>query len=83
MNFGFAAAILTTFAFLPQVIKTWKTKSAEDFSYVMLICFLSGISCWIIYGLNINSIPIVTANIITFILNFFILVLKLIYHFGN
>ena len=77
--FGFSAALLTTIAFLPQLYKTWQTKSADDVSLVMLILFITGLVCWIIYGLKINSIPILVANIITFIFNFSILILKIIY----
>ncbi len=77
--FGFIAALLTTAAFLPQLIKTWQTKSAEDISLIMLILFLIGVLCWIIYGWQIKSYPILTANIITFLLNMSILILKLIY----
>ena len=77
--FGFSAALLTTIAFLPQLYKTWQTKSADDVSLVMLILFLTGLFCWIIYGLKINSIPILAANIITFIFNFSILVLKILF----
>ena len=77
--FGFLAALLTTIAFLPQLYKTWKTKSADDVSLTMLIVFIIGLFCWIVYGLKINSIPIVVANIITFIFNFSILVLKITY----
>ena len=76
---GFSAALLTTIAFLPQLLKTWKTKSADDVSIVMLILFITGLICWIIYGLNIHSIPILIANIITFIFNFSILILKISY----
>ena len=77
--FGFSAALLTTIAFVPQLYKTWKTKSADDVSLFMLILFITGLICWIIYGLKINSIPILIANIITFIFNFSILVLKILY----
>jgi len=77
--FGFLAALLTTIAFLPQLYKTWKTKSAGDVSLIMLILFITGLICWIIYGIKINSIPILIANIITFIFNSSILVLKIIY----
>ena len=77
--FGFLAALLTTIAFLPQLYKTWQTKSADDVSFAMLILFLTGLFCWIIYGLKINSMPILVANIITFIFNFSILILKLTY----
>ena len=77
--FGFSAAFLTTIAFIPQLYKTWQTKSAEDVSLIMLILFIIGLICWIIYGLKIHSIPIFVANIVTFIFNFSILILKLTY----
>tara|TARA_Y100001968_G_C19104394_1_gene594137 strand:- start:12 stop:281 length:270 start_codon:yes stop_codon:yes gene_type:complete len=75
--YGFIAALLTTLAFFPQVIKTWRTKSADDISFSMLLLFLSGVACWIFYGFLINSLPIILANLITFILNFTILFLKI------
>jgi len=81
--FGFLAAFLTTIAFLPQLYKTWKTKSANDVSLIMLILFIIGLICWIIYGIKINSIPILVANIITFIFNFSILILKVSYAKNN
>ena len=81
--FGFLAAFLTTIAFLPQLYKTWQTKSAEDVSLIMLILFITGLIFWIIYGLKIHSIPILVANIITFIFNFSILILKLTYRNNN
>ena len=77
--FGYFAAILTTAAFLPQLIKTLKTKKADDVSLVTLIMFLSGVGSWILYGYSISSSPILVANIVTFILNFFILVSKIYY----
>ena len=77
--FGYFAAILTTVAFLPQLIKTLKTKKAEDVSLVTLIMFICGVGSWIIYGYAISSLPILIANIITFILNFFILISKIYY----
>ena len=75
--FGYFAAILTTLAFLPQLIKTIKTKKAEDVSLVTLIMFLTGVLSWIIYGYKILSMPILIANIITFILNLLILIFKI------
>ena len=78
--FGFLAALLTTIAFLPQVYKTWRTKSADDVSLIMLILFITGLIFWIIYGLKIHSIPILVANVVTFIFNFSILILKLSYN---
>ena len=77
--FGYLAAFLTTVAFLPQLIKTLKTKKAEDVSSITLIMFICGVGSWIIYGYKISSSPILIANIITFILNLFILISKLYY----
>ena len=78
-TFGFIAAALTTIAFLPQVIKTWKTKKAEDVSIVMLLLFITGLLFWIIYAIETNALPVLIANIITCMLNLTILTLKLIY----
>ena len=77
--FGYSAAILTTLAFLPQLIKTFKTKKAEDVSLITLIMFLTGLSSWIVYGYKISSFPILIANVITFILNLLILIFKVYY----
>ena len=77
--FGYFAAILTTAAFLPQLIKTLKTKKADDVSLTTLIMFICGVVSWIIYGYKISSIPILIANIITLTLNLFILILKIYY----
>ena len=77
--FGYFAAILTTAAFLPQLIKTLKTKKADDVSLITLIMFICGVGSWIIYGYKISSFPILVANIITFILNLFILISKIYY----
>ena len=75
--FGYFAAILTTLAFLPQLIKTLKTKKAEDVSLITLIMFLTGVLSWIVYGYKISSTPILLANLITFILNLLILIFKI------
>ncbi len=77
--FGYLAAALTTLAFLPQLIKTIVSKKAEDVSLVTLIMFITGVGAWIIYGIKINSKPILIANIITFCLNLLILIFKVIY----
>ena len=75
--FGYFAAILTTAAFLPQLIKTLKTKTAEDVSLPTLIMFIIGVLSWIIYGYKIASTPILIANFITLILNLLILISKI------
>ena len=75
--FGYFAAILTTAAFLPQLVKTLTTKKADDVSLATLIMFIIGVLSWIIYGYKISSIPILIANLITLLLNLFILISKI------
>jgi MtN3 and saliva related transmembrane protein len=74
---GFVAGLLTTVAFLPQVIKVYKTKSAKDISLPMYVIFTIGIAMWIIYGFMLDSMDILIFNVITFILAITILVYKI------
>ena len=76
---GLVAGVLTTIAYLPQLIKTWQSKSADDLSWSMLIILCAGIILWLVYGFSIHDIPIVAANIVTFVLASIILVLKIRY----
>ncbi|TAF07795.1 MAG: hypothetical protein EAZ77_08440 [Nostocales cyanobacterium] len=76
---GLAAGTLTTIAFLPQVLQTWKTRSAKDVSFVMLITFMTGLFLWFIYGIILGAVPIILANGITLVLNFIILRMKIKY----
>jgi MtN3 and saliva related transmembrane protein len=76
---GLLAGSLTTIAFLPQAIKTWKTKSTRDVSLGMFITFCTGVLLWIIYGLLIEDLPVLMTNIVTFILASTILWFKLKY----
>ncbi|MBI3580587.1 MAG: SemiSWEET transporter [Nitrospinae bacterium] len=62
---GFLAGTLTTLAFLPQVIKSWRTKSAEDISLGMFLLLVTGVSVWVFYGILINSTPLVLFNSVT------------------
>ncbi|EHC10537.1 SemiSWEET transporter [Fischerella thermalis] len=76
---GLAAATLTTSAFLPQMLKTWQSKSAKDVSYTMLITFIIGIFLWLLYGIFRQDLAIILANFITLIFNMIILWLKIRY----
>ena len=76
---GFVAATLTTSAFLPQVLKIWRSRSTKDISLPMLVTFILGVSLWLIYGLLLNANPIIIANVITLFLNLMILGFKLKY----
>ncbi len=62
---GFIAAILTTAAFVPQAYKIWKTKSADGVSLSMYFIMLTGVLLWGLYGILIDSLPIIMANFIT------------------
>jgi MtN3 and saliva related transmembrane protein len=73
---GLAAAILTTTAFLPQVIRVVKNRSTRDISLAMFVLFCTGIFLWLIYGILIKDIPIIIANAATFILATIILIYK-------
>ncbi|MGI8499758.1 MAG: SemiSWEET transporter [Hassallia sp.] len=76
---GLIAATLTTFSFIPQMIKTWQSKSAKDVSFVMLITFNIGIFLWLIYGISLQALPIILANAATLFFNIIIIWLKIKY----
>lgn len=76
---GYLAAFLTTASFLPQVYKSWKTKSTEGLSLTMYTVFFLGIVCWLIYGIFLNSLPIILANTITGVSAFSLILMKLKY----
>lgn len=65
---GLIAGSLTTLSFLPQVIKTYRSRSAKDLSLAMFLVFCIGVMLWIIYGLLKNDTPLIIANLITFLL---------------
>jgi MtN3 and saliva related transmembrane protein len=73
---GFAAGVLTTLAFVPQVLHTWRTRSSGDLSAAMLTVFAVGLLLWLVYGLARSSWPLVLTNAITLWLVCFLLILK-------
>ncbi len=76
---GMLAAIFTTASFLPQAIRIIRTKHTKDISLSMYVIFTTGILLWLVYGIAIEDLPIIAANIVTFIFSFTILVLKIRY----
>ncbi|WP_430906122.1 SemiSWEET family sugar transporter [Maribacter sp. 2-571] len=76
---GLVAACLTTAAFVPQVYKTWKVKSAKEISLTMYTVFFIGVILWLVYGLLIDSLPVVLANGITGMLIVLMLLMKMRY----
>lgn len=74
---GFIAAILTTVAFVPQILKIWRARSAKDVSLGMYTVFTLGVALWLVYGILIDSWPIIFANCVTLSLAGAVLVMKL------
>lgn len=74
---GLVAGALTTAAFLPQVVKTWKSRSAKDLSLGMFSLFCLGVAMWLIYGLAVNDVPVIAANLLTLLLASTLLFFKL------
>ena len=71
------AGFLTTLAFLPQVVRSWRTRSTADLSLSTILAFIVGVSLWIVYGAQIGSYPIVLWNVVTSGLNLALLVAKI------
>ncbi len=74
---GYIAAVMTTLAFVPQAIKTIRSKDTRSISLGMYVVFTIGIGFWLIYGIALNSLPMILSNIVTFLLSGTILAMKL------
>jgi MtN3 and saliva related transmembrane protein len=76
---GLIAAFSTTTAYVPQLVRVWRRKSARDISLYtfLLLCF--GLLMWLIYGLLIRSLPVIWANLVTLSIGLAILALKIRY----
>ena len=76
---GYIATIMTVLYLLPQVIKTWKSRSTGDISLGMYILGSLGALFWILYGVMLSSIQLMLTNIIVLISSLIILVFKIRY----
>ena len=76
---GYLAALATTTSFLPQAFHTIKTKDTRGISLGMYVVYVFGIVMWLIYGIGIKDVPIISANSITVVLTVIILLYKLKY----
>lgn len=74
---GYLAAAMTTLAFVPQAVKTIRTRDTRSISLGMYVVFTAGIAMWLVYGIALDSVPMILANIVTFLLSATILGLKL------
>ena len=76
---GSLAAVLTTISFFPQVVKTWRSRSAGDLSIGTLAIFAVGVFLWLIYGMALGSRPITFANALTLLQTLVLIGLRLRY----
>ena len=74
---GYLAAAMTTLAFVPQALKTIRTRDTRSISLGMYVVFTIGIAFWLVYGIALGSIPMILSNIVTFLLSATILGLKI------
>jgi MtN3 and saliva related transmembrane protein len=74
---GLAAAVCTTIAFVPQLIRVWRLRSAREISLIMFSVFSLGTLLWLIYGICLRALPIILANAVSLVLSVAILALKL------
>jgi MtN3 and saliva related transmembrane protein len=74
---GITAGILTTFSFLPQVIKIWQTRDVSSISLIMYSLFCIGVAMWLIYGISLGSFSLILANAVTLVLAGCVLFLKI------
>lgn len=73
---GYAAGTLTTLAFVPQVVRSWRSGSTDDLSLPMLVSFSVGNLLWLLYGVAVRSWPVVGANAVTLCLSLALVALK-------
>ena len=76
---GYLAGASTTVSFVPQVLQVVKTKSTKDISLVMFTIFSVGVLSWMVYGILVNSLPMILANALTFVQALVILGYKIRY----
>jgi MtN3 and saliva related transmembrane protein len=78
-DIGFVAAFLTTAAFVPQLIRVMKLRSAREISLGTFVMFSVGVFMWLMYGIYTGSRPVIASNVVTLVLSVSILILKLKY----
>ncbi|MCB1788782.1 MAG: SemiSWEET transporter [Gammaproteobacteria bacterium] len=76
-SIGTLAAILTTAAFVPQVVRVIRTRDTHAISLIMYVLFSLGVSLWCVYGLLLGLWPVMVANLITLLLALVVLAMKL------
>jgi MtN3 and saliva related transmembrane protein len=74
---GTVGAVCTTMSFVPQVMQIWRTRSVRDVSLPMYVMFVTGVACWLVYGVLLNAWPIIVANGLTLGLALVVISMKL------
>lgn len=74
---GSIAAVITTLAWLPQIMKILRERQARDISLTTTMALASGVFLWVVYGVAIGSIPVIVSNSVTFLFIALIVCLKL------
>ncbi len=78
-DIGFVAAFCTTAAFVPQLLRVMKLRSARDISLGTFLLFSVGVFLWLLYGIYTGSKPVIASNLVTLVLSISILILKIKY----
>jgi MtN3 and saliva related transmembrane protein len=74
---GLIAGVLTTACWLPQLVKSWRSRSTRDFSWLYLVVLTIGVSMWAVYGILRQDPAVIIANLVTVCFLLFLVVIKL------
>lgn len=78
-HLGLLAGFLTSVAVLPQVVRTWRRKHAQDISIWQPLILITGMALWLAYGVLINDLPLIVANTFSIACYLLLLLLKIVY----
>jgi len=76
---GLTAGCMTTCSFIPQVVRTYRSRSVKDISLRMYLLMSAGVLLWVVYGATIDSVSVMTANVVSFILTVAMVTMKIVY----
>ena len=80
---GLIAGAVTSFAAVPQVVKTFRTRHARDISIWQPILLTAGMALWLVYGILLKDVPLITANLFSLLCYGILIVLKIRYRDGD
>ena len=76
---GYIAALLTTFSSVPQIIRVYRLKESRDLSLWTVSSLSAGVLLWVIHGIIIGDLPVITANVVSLCLSIFLISLVVKY----